>query len=641
ACTLWGDPHAAVSSPPNTHTACSLCVGQYPPCVPHALSARVPSSGVSRQALIAPLLQVVSTGGRRCFGCASAAERDRWIENLRRAAQPSKDNCERVEHALSLWVYEGRDLPLRRRFLCELHLDGVLYARTTAKQADPSGTLFWGERFDLETLPPAQELRVSLRREGSSLGSVAIPLTELAAARQALERWYPVCRERPGAPALRLRGRYRCTRVLPIVQYKEFAEYLTFHYRELCARLEHATSAREKEEMASALVRVLQSTGKAKFLIDLGVAELDRFGEREALIFRENTLATKAIDEYMKLVGGPYLLATLGEAIARLYASEDCCEVDPGKCSACDLSDNQNNLRQNCEEVFQRITASGHCFPAELNEIFAAWQEECDARGKEALGQRLISASLFLRFLCPAIMSPSLFGLTQEYPGDATSRTLTLMAKVIQNLANLAAFGEKEAYMNFMNGFLEQNWEGMRSFLGSVASPEGALHLEAYDGSIDLALELSGLHALLCDIIAALDQVPASCCPPLAEMQGGTHPWHLLPFCLCSREAEKPGFVPPRELSKHTPLIKSHSMTNIQKGRGREPEPLPSTPPAQARTLVQRTQSVPAQSKGARRLLKQGSMDCQPPEAGSLSAESQEGSQRGSTPHPPQVLGPA
>jgi hypothetical protein len=46
---------------------------------------------------------------------------------------------------------------------------------------------------------------------------------------------------------------------------------------------------------------------------DLGTAELARCGGREALLFRENTLATKAIDEYMKLVAQEYLQDTLGK----------------------------------------------------------------------------------------------------------------------------------------------------------------------------------------------------------------------------------------------------------------------------------------------------------------------------------------
>ncbi|NXJ57663.1 RASL3 protein, partial [Spizaetus tyrannus] len=205
-----------------------------------------------------------------------------------------QDNCERLELALSLWVYEARDLPPRRRLRCHLHLDGTLFARTTAKVAGPDGELFWGELFQLAALPPARALTLALCRDdhpGQPVASITVPLAELAAARQPLERWYPLSGPGGGErmPSVRVRGRYREVRVLPIVRYKELAEFITFHYRELCAHLEPTIAVRHKEELAGALVRVLQSTGKAKsFLIDLGVAELDRFDDREALIFREN-----------------------------------------------------------------------------------------------------------------------------------------------------------------------------------------------------------------------------------------------------------------------------------------------------------------------------------------------------------------
>ncbi|XP_007101492.2 RAS protein activator like-3 [Physeter macrocephalus] len=560
--------------------------------------------------------QVTWAGGSRCFSCRSAAERDRWIEDIRRHFQPSQDNIEREETWLSVWVHEVKGLPRAAAgapgVRAELWLDGALLARTTPR-AGP-GQLFWAERFHFEALPPARRLSLRLRGAGPGapvLGRVALTLEELGVPRApaaGLERWFPLLGAPAGA-ALRARIRARRLRVLPSERYKELAEFLTFHYARLCGALELALPAQAKEELAAAMVRVLRATGRAQALVtDLGTAELARSGGREALLFRENTLATKAIDEYMKLVAQDYLQKTLGQVVRRLCASTEDCEVNPSKCPASELPQHQIRLRNSCKEVFENIIHSYDWFPAELGTVFSGWREACKARGSEALGPRLVCASLFLRLLCPAILSPSLFGLAPEHPAPGPARTLTLIAKVIQNLANHAPFGEKEAYMSFMNSFLEDHGPAMQHFLDQVAMVDVHTAPSGYQGSNDLALQLAVLHAQLCTIFAELDQATRDSLEPLPTILSAIEEGRPVPVSVPMRlppppaqvhssisAGEKPGFLAPRDLPKHTPLIsKSQSLRSVHgAGSWARPRPDEEQPPRLPRP-VQRTQSVPA-----------------------------------------------
>lgn len=177
----------------------------------------------------------------------------------------AQDNFEREESSLSLWIHEAKGLPnsgpgSRARYFCEVHLDGSLYGRTSSK-APESGVVFWGESFNLKDLPSSSgHVALHLLREGKEATGVGTVTLALEGMRDGVERWVPL----GGEVTLRLRGRYRKLCVLPLVQYKEFAEYLTWKYIKLSRAMEPILSAREKEELGRSLIYVLQSTGQAK-----------------------------------------------------------------------------------------------------------------------------------------------------------------------------------------------------------------------------------------------------------------------------------------------------------------------------------------------------------------------------------------
>lgn len=77
----------------------------------------------------------------------------------------------------------------------------------------------------------------------------------------------------------------------------------------------------------------------------------------------------------------------------------------------------------------------------------------------------LIGGFFFLRFLNPAIVTPRSYMLIESTPTEKPRRTLTLIAKMLQSLANKPSYA-KEPYMAALQQpFIEQNKERLNKFL--------------------------------------------------------------------------------------------------------------------------------------------------------------------------------
>ncbi|KNC82675.1 hypothetical protein SARC_05052 [Sphaeroforma arctica JP610] len=121
------------------------------------------------------------------------------------------------------------------------------------------------------------------------------------------------------------------------------------------------------------------------------------------------------------------------------------------------LSDVLNKSRHSAEidpELVEANSVVVQKFPDEPNARYTA-----------------ISSFLFLRFFNPAILSPKQFGLADDYTDERVSRTLKLISKTIQNIANGVEFAEKEMYMRPLNALIKLHIPFVRRYIDRIALP--------------------------------------------------------------------------------------------------------------------------------------------------------------------------
>ncbi|KAI1439096.1 hypothetical protein GGR50DRAFT_684921 [Xylaria sp. CBS 124048] len=192
------------------------------------------------------------------------------------------------------------------------------------------------------------------------------------------------------------------------------------------------------------------------------------------LLFRGNTLLTQALEFHMRRLGKEYLEEILCDKILEINDLNPNCEVDPSRIEKSEeIEQHWKLLIQLTTDLWKIIAATANKLPIELRTILKyvrAVAEDRYGNFLRTVNYTSVSGFLFLRFICPAILNPKLFGLLHENPRPRAQRTLTLIAKGLQALANVSSFGKKESWMEPMNKFLGHERQSFKDYIDQLCS---------------------------------------------------------------------------------------------------------------------------------------------------------------------------
>ncbi|CAH1800649.1 unnamed protein product [Owenia fusiformis] len=216
-------------------------------------------------------------------------------------------------------------------------------------------------------------------------------------------------------------------------------------------------------------------------------------------LFRGNSLASKIMAFCFKIYGQGYLRELLNPLIMEMFTKDkqgDSYEVDPARLSEHEnIEDNRRHLQLLTQKVFNAITASAERIPSQVRTMcHCIFQVVCQRFPGNSMGA--LGTMIFLRFINPAIVSPCESGIIDQQPTPRMKRGLTLMCKIMQNIANHVQF-TKEQHMRYFNQFLQTNFDAGRRFFIDIASDCETLDSSNHSMSFISDANVLALHRLL------------------------------------------------------------------------------------------------------------------------------------------------
>ncbi|KAL5277801.1 RASA1 family protein [Megaselia abdita] len=417
--------------------------------------------------------------------CATSQESYvEWINALKIHCLPQLSRAQskvprlRELRCMNLNILEAHRLPFKLMPYpyVSVALNQVKVGKTKVKSA-PNPV--WEEEFVLDDVPPdvvSLTLTVLSRGKRGKDSEVADLVIDLASLKngQESEEWYNLNGMTPLGEwgSLRLRIRYLDDLIMPSEEYSPLQQLLlepelvsVKALAELCHN--------DRVPLATSLLRVFRHEKRETELIKiLCQAEIARENETTTL-FRGASLATTLMDLYMRTECYEFLKSAVLDTVEKIMASKQSAELNPTKM---DLSDdactNAEYLLRILDNVTQSIFTSPDSCPRSVRYICNCLQKSVVAKWptERLVRTRVVSGFIFLRLLCPSLLNPKQFGLLSETTTTVATRSLVMVAKCLQNLANLIEFGGKEPYMEVVNPFILKNKERMIVFLDQLSN---------------------------------------------------------------------------------------------------------------------------------------------------------------------------
>jgi len=182
-------------------------------------------------------------------------------------------------------------------------------------------------------------------------------------------------------------------------------------------------------------------------------------------------MATKTTRNYFRIIAPDYIKKTLSHLVYETIANPKDFEIDYGTSTLPKekIAENRENLSNLAQKYLDAIVASLNNIPLNMRKFFNVLRQlvkQCFPESE----LRAIGAFFFLRFVCPAIVAPQGFKVVEDIVEDPEARrALTLVAKVLQNLANESSHFREE-FMEPLNPFLQRNAETMAKFFDELST---------------------------------------------------------------------------------------------------------------------------------------------------------------------------